>query len=222
MTAAAVGFHCPDCVREGARSVRRPSATRTTLHWARRFGVVTVGLIAVNVVLYAITAATAHSLTDNVTSPIFYDLALYGPFIDDGQYWRLLTAAFLHFGPTHLAVNMLSLYVIGTSLEQALGKVRYAAVYLLAGVGASLAAYIITPNSLVAGASGAVFGLLGGAGVLMVRNRANLRPLLSILALNILISLLPGVSLSAHVGGFVTGAIVTYLLLLIRKPDRRF
>lgn len=221
MTAASVGFQCPECVREGARSVRRPSAARTTAYWARNFGVVTVGLIAINVVMYVVTAVTAHSLTNNSASPVFFDLALYGPFVDAGQYWRLLTAAFLHFGPTHLAVNMLSLYIIGNSIEQSLGKVRYGALYLLSGLGASGAAYLLTPYSLVAGASGAVFGLLGGAAVLMVRNKANLRPLISILVLNIVISLLPGISLSAHVGGFITGAAVTYLLLITRKPSRR-
>lgn len=214
---ASVGFHCPECVADGRASVRQPSAARTAMALSRTRPVVTYGLIALNVLMYLVTAAQAGSIASNQRSPLFVDLVMFGPAVNDGQLWRLLTATFLHYGLTHVAVNMLSLYIIGRDIEQVLGRWKYLAVYLIAGIGGSLAAYLFTPYSAVAGASGSVFGLLGAAGVIMIRNKANLQSLIGILVLNLAISFLPGISMAGHIGGLLTGALVTFLVL----PRRR-
>ncbi|WP_134324138.1 rhomboid family intramembrane serine protease [Cumulibacter soli] len=182
--------------------------------------VVTYVLIALNVLLYVITAAQASSLTSNQNSEVFVDLAMLGILVEHGDYWRLITATFLHFGLTHLAVNMLSLYLMGSSVEQALGRWRYLAVYLVSGLGGSLAVLLFTPNVWSAGASGAVFGLLGAAAVLMIRNKQNLNALIGILVLNLAISFMPGISMAAHLGGLAVGAALTYGLVAGKKLRR--
>lgn len=212
LTPASVGFQCPDCVAEGQASIRRPSATRTAIARSRVQPIVTYGLIALNLLMYVVTVVQAGSITDNQLSGLFQDLAMWGPLVENGEVWRLGSSTFLHYGLTHVAVNMLSLYLIGRDIEQVLGRWRYLAVYLLAGIGGSLAVLLFTPNAIVAGASGSVFGLLGAAGVIMLRNKQNLQPLIGILLLNVFISFLPGISLAAHAGGLIVGALVTYLL----------
>lgn len=217
---AAVGFHCPDCLAEGRASVRQPSVRRTALARSRVQPVVTYGLIALNVVMYLVTVVQSGSVNRNQFSGLFDRFAMWGPLVEQGEIWRMGTATFLHYGLTHVAVNMISLFIIGREIEQALGKGRYLLVYLVAGLGGSLAVLLFTPNAVVAGASGSVFGLLGAAGVLMIRNKANLQPLIGILVLNAVISFLPGISLAAHVGGLLVGAALTFLLLQL-APARR-
>ncbi|MEO6955673.1 MAG: rhomboid family intramembrane serine protease [Antricoccus sp.] len=218
MTSAAVGFQCPDCMADGRATVRGPSSLATGRKWLRKHGTVTIILIALNVLMYAATCIDARSITNNQRSGIFLDLAMWGPAVDAGQWWRLIGSAFLHYGPTHIAVNMLSLYLLGSDVERFFGSVRFAVVYLVSGVGASIAVWIFTPNAVVAGASGAVFGLFGAAAVVLIGRKADLRPLLMILLLNLGISLLPGISLAAHAGGFIVGGLVA---LVMQRTARR-
>lgn len=210
---APVGFHCPACVAEGQASMRRPSATRTALARSRTRPVVTFALIGINLLMYLLTAAGAASINGNHRSAIFADLAMWGPLVDAGEIWRLLSSTFLHYGLTHLAVNMLSLYLIGSGIEQLLGRWRYLLVYVVAGVSGSIAVYFFTPMAVAAGASGSVFGLLGAAAVIMYRTKQNLNGLVGILLINLFISFLPGISLAAHAGGLVVGAGLTLLLM---------
>ncbi|WP_153505748.1 rhomboid family intramembrane serine protease [Cumulibacter manganitolerans] len=214
---ASVGFQCPQCVADGQASIRRPSTVRAALARSRVRPVATYGLIALNVLMYLVTAVQAGSVNSNQYSPLFRDFAMYGPLVQYGELWRPLTSTFLHFGLTHLAVNMFSLFIIGRDIEQVLGRWKYVAVYLLAGLGGSLACLLVTPNAVVAGASGSVFGLLGAAAVILLRNRQSLSQLVGILVINLGISLLPGISLAAHAGGLVTGALVTFLLVRRRR-----
>lgn len=179
---------------------------------------VTYTLIGLNVLLYVVTAAQAASVNRNHSSQLFADLAMLGVRVEYGEYWRLISSTFLHFGLTHLAVNMLSLYLIGPGIEQVLGRWRYLMVYLLAGLGGSIAVWMFTPLTWAAGASGAVFGLLGSAAVIMIRNKQNLNALIGVLVLNLFISFLPGISLAAHAGGLAVGAALTFAVL---KLDRR-
>lgn len=221
MNSAAVGFQCPQCIGEGRASVRSPSSVAGARAWLHQRGTVTIILIALNVLMYLATCIQAQSITNNQRSGIFADLAMWGPAVDSGQWWRLIGSAFLHYGPTHIAVNMLSLYLLGTDIERFFGSVRFAVVYLISGVGASVAVWIFTPNAVVAGASGAVFGLFGAAAVVLIRRKANLQPLLIILVLNLGISLLPGISLAAHAGGFVVGALMAVILQTTTRKIRR-
>ncbi len=222
---APVGYQCHDCVRDGRASVRQPTRARSMAAHYRTVGPVTAGLIAINVLMYVVTAVDARSIQNNQYSEIFFQLAMWPPAVEAGELWRIVTAGFLHFGLVHLAVNMLSLWIIGRDLEVALGRVRYLAIYLLAGIGGSLAVlWFGAQNSLLAGASGSVFGLLGALGVVLVVTRQPLNGLIAVLVLNAVISLTPGISLLAHAGGLVTGVFVALAVLpwnRIRSARRR-
>jgi membrane associated rhomboid family serine protease len=223
MIPASVGFQCPDDVRAGGREGRgvRPGTGARVA--ARRWGPVTLGLIAVNVAAFVVTAISAmtvgNSPLDNYASPLFRELSQIPFLVADGEVWRLLTAAFLHIGAVHLALNMLALLLFGSELERRLGRPRYLALYLLAALGGSAAVQLFgAPNTEAAGASGAIYGLFGALGVLMLIGREDLRGLVTLLVINLGFSVLyPGISLQAHVGGLVTGAVVALVLWSTRR-----
>ena len=222
MIPASVGFQCPECVRQGNASVRAPKRGSGLQTAGRRWGAVTLTLIAVNVAMFVVTAVSAatvgNSPIDNYRSPVFAQLSQVPLFVEFGEWWRLMTAAFLHIGPVHLLLNMLALLVFGSELERQLGRWRYLAVYLLAALGGATAIQLFGfPAGAVAGASTAIYGLMGGLGVLMLANRQDIRGLLTLVAINVLISFLPGVSLLGHLGGLVVGALAVGLLLLTRR-----
>jgi len=219
---ASVGFQCPECVRAGRASVRGPRRGSGLQAAGRRWGAVTLTLIAANVAMFVVTAVSAGFLgvspLDNYRSPLFVDLSQVPFLVDAGQWWRLLTAAFLHIGPVHLVLNMLALLLFGSELERQLGRWRFLALYLLSALGGATAIQVLgEPGGAVAGASTAIYGLLGGLGVLMLVRRQDIRGLLTLLAINVFISLLPGVSLLGHLGGLVAGAVTAAVLVLTRR-----
>lgn len=222
MVPASVGFQCPECVREGratVRPVKRGSGLRSI---ANRWGVVTVSLIGLNVAMFVVTAVSVAVLggnpLDNYLSPLFADLAQVPGLVQVGEWWRVFTAAFLHFGPIHLVLNMLALLVFGSQLEGALGRWRFLAVYVLSLFGGAVTLQLFSdPRATAAGASTAIYGLLGAFGVLMIYRRQDLRGLINLLVINILISFLPGISLVGHVGGLVAGALATTVILVFRR-----
>jgi membrane associated rhomboid family serine protease len=224
MTPASVGFQCPECVREGAASVRaprRPSALRTA---GRRWGPVTIGLIVANVAMFVVTAVSAGisgaNPLDNFDSPVFLALAQAPSLVDAGEVWRLVSAAFLHVGPVHLAFNMLALLVFGSELERQLGRWRFAALYAVSLLGGAAAIQLFGADRYVAGASAAIYGLLGALAVLMIVGRQDVRGIFTLLAINVFISFLPGVSLLGHLGGLVAGAAATGILVVARRRPR--
>lgn len=219
MLPASVGFQCPECVAEGQATIRRPKRTTAARVTVAKLGPVTATLIGLNVLAFLVTVATAGGqIMGNFQSPIFADFATAPDWIAAGEWWRLLTGAFLHYGLTHLAVNMLSLYILGRDLEAYLGSVKYAAIYVLSALGGSVAVvFFAFPFADVAGASGAIFGLLGATGVALYQRKANLRSLFAILLMNVLISFLPGISLAAHAGGLVVGAIAGAIVIYGRR-----
>lgn len=225
MIPASVGFQCPECVREGNASIRplrRGSGLRAA---GRRWGTVTLTLIALNVAMFVVTAISAVSVgnppLDNWRSPVFADLAQMPVLVQLGEWWRLLTAAFLHIGPLHLAMNMLALLLFGSELERQLGRWRFLGVYLVSALGGATAIQLFGfPGGYVAGASTALYGLLGALGVLLVANRQDIRGLLTLLAINVFISFLPGVSLLGHLGGLVAGALAAGVLVATRRREK--
>ncbi|CAN5374008.1 rhomboid family intramembrane serine protease [soil metagenome] len=219
MRSASVGFQCPDCVREGQASVRRPKRTTGVRLTAARLGLVTSTLIALNVAVYLVTVVTSlpngGGLMRNFASPVFLD-GLLQPFavLLGGEYWRLLTSGFLHYGLLHLAMNMLALVVLGRDIEAYLGRARYLALFLIAMLGGGVAVVLFeNPATQTVGASGGVFGLLGAAVVILRRRKADLRPLATLIGLNVVISFLPGISLLGHLGGALGGALASYVLV---------
>jgi membrane associated rhomboid family serine protease len=222
MTPAAVGFQCPECVREGRASVRAPKKVGGLRSAGRRWGPVTTGLIAVNVALFVVTAVSAglagNNPLDNYASRVWYALAQVPVLVQLGDSWRVVTAAFVHVGVLHLVLNMLALLVFGSELERELGRWRFAALYAVSVLGGAAALQLFgNPAQPVGGASTAIYGLLGGLAVLMVVRRQDVRGILTLLAINVVISFLPGISLLGHLGGLVAGAAAAAVFVGLRR-----
>lgn len=216
---AAVGYQCVDCVREGRQASRRAVTVAGAEIGVRPL--VTPLLIALNVAVFAFTVVQARSIGMNAAAPLFNSWALVPGLVAD-DLWRPLTAGFLHFGPLHLAFNMLALWVIGRDLEVALGRGRFLALYLVSLLGGSAAVMLFSPvNAQVAGASGAVFGLMGGLAVVLRRVRVPAGQVIGVIVVNIVISvLIPGISLAGHAGGLVVGALATAALVYAPAHSR--
>lgn len=198
MRSAAVGHQCVECVRAGGKTVR---AARTVFGGrVSTTPVVTYTLIAINVVVFLLQSADR-------TIESRYALAA-GAVAGNGQYERLLTAAFMHHGITHLLFNMWALYVVGPPLEQWLGRARFIALYGLSAIGGSVLVYLFAdPRTLTLGASGAVFGLFGAMFVVARRLNYDVRGIALLIVLNLVITFtFPGISWQGHVGGLVTGS----------------
>ena len=211
MVSAAVGFQCPECVREGQRRTRQLSIGM------RQRPVVTISLIGVNVLVWFVVAAATGdvSLWGGQITSVHLDYALLGRSVAGGESYRLVTSGFLHYGLLHLGMNMFVLWWLGRLLEPGIGGARLLLIYAVAMMGGALGALLLDPNALTAGASGAVFGL-GGAVAVAERtspSRGQNTGVLGFLAINIVISLtIPGISLGGHVGGLVLGALAAGVL----------
>jgi len=219
---ASVGFQCPDCVRRGNATVRRATAPYGGSIVARP-GVVSLILGLINVVVFVITVATAPGgLTGNTGSKLFDELELVPLRVAaDSEYWRLLGSAFLHIGLLHLAGNMLSLAIVGPALERVFGWWRFLAIYLVGALGGAVAVYLFgSPYGAVAGASGAIYGLF--AATLIVVRKLGLDGRFMVLAvvLNFAVSFAPGISLLGHLGGFISGGLLTLAMVYAPKASR--
>ncbi|MGH3823902.1 MAG: rhomboid family intramembrane serine protease [Pseudonocardiaceae bacterium] len=208
-----------DCIASAARLHPRAKA----VSWSGPSGrpLVVPGLIIINILIFAITVAQAGSLGHNEDARLFGQWALQPTAVTDGAWWQLLTAGFLHIGPVHLVFNMIALWVIGRDLEQALDSLRFLVVYLGSLLGGSLVVLLLeNPVSRTAGASGAVFGLMGGLAVVLIKLRLSPRPALTIILLNVAISfVIPNISILGHLGGLAFGAAITAAMLY--APARR-
>jgi membrane associated rhomboid family serine protease len=219
---AAVGFQCPECVAQGNATVRRP----TTPYGGRitaRAGVVSVVLGVLNVVAFVVTVSTAPGgLAGNTGSRLFDELELVPLRVAvDGEYWRLIGSAFLHIGLLHLAGNMLALAIVGPALERVFGWWRFLAVYLVAALGGSVAVYLFgSPFGAVAGASGAIYGLFAGTLLVVRKLGLDARFMVLAVALNFGVSFAPGISLLGHLGGFVTGGLLSLAMVYAPAKSR--
>jgi membrane associated rhomboid family serine protease len=215
---AAVGQQCIDCVRGATgQGGQRARAARTVFGGRpSRAATATWTLIAVNIVLYLVELA--HQSLAAAWWMLGY--AQYypgGPFhgVAAGESYRLITSAFLpgtgSLGILDIAFNMWALYVVGPSLEQMLGKVRFLSVYLLSAVGGSVLFYYLAPQNVPAlGASGAIFGLFGAWFVASRKLGLDSRGIVLLIVLNLGLSLLyrSTIAWQDHVGGLIVGAVV--------------
>ncbi|MFF4603832.1 rhomboid family intramembrane serine protease [Streptomyces sp. NPDC001339] len=231
MVSASVGFQCPDCVRGGSGTGHAPRATapRTIAGGAIAADprLVTKILLGINAAVFVAVLATGAS-----TSPLISHLDMLGRAFDpgslqlvgvaEGEWYRLVTAMFLHSEIPHIAFNMLSLWWLGPPLEAALGRARFIALYMLAGLGGSALSYLLAAqNQPSLGASGAIFGLLGATAVLLRRMNYDMKPVLILLGLNLAFTFLwPHIAWQAHVGGLVVGAAVAFGMVHAPR-DRR-
>ncbi|GAC57717.1 hypothetical protein GOHSU_24_00060 [Gordonia hirsuta DSM 44140 = NBRC 16056] len=205
----------------GARVGTAPQVAEHT----NRAPVVTYGLIAVNLVLFA--AAMAQSVGNAKASSIMNDGALYSNRHLVFEYWRLLTSGFLHSSVPHLALNMISLYIVGRELERLFGPARYLTIYLMSLFGGSAAVLLFQQGPApTVGASGAIYGLMGALLVVVLRLKLPATSVLVVIGLNIVMSIsIPGISLWAHLGGLAFGALgalaVLWLPIVVLPPDQR-
>lgn len=134
--------------------------------------------------------------------------ALAGAGLAHGEWWRLITSAFLHYGLIHLIFNMLALWWIGGPLEEAIGSRRYVLLYLVSGLAGSAGALIASPNGVTVGASGAIFGVMGALLIMQYQATGTFGgPALTLIVLNLALSFMgSGISIGGHIGGLVGGA----------------
>jgi membrane associated rhomboid family serine protease len=210
MTPAAVGLRCPDHAGSGQKKLR-PAGVSTGVRRVSALGgdaLVTKVLIGVNVLVYGLNLLQGATLGRN-GGQLFVDGLLYGPAVADGEWYRLLTAAFLHGSLLHIGFNMLMLWWIGAPMELALGRARFLALYVVSALAGSAGALLASPEALTVGASGAIFGLLGAALVFEQQRHYVLGgSALSIVVLNLIFTFaIPNISIGGHVGGLVGGAL---------------
>ncbi|GGO07601.1 rhomboid family intramembrane serine protease [Micromonospora parathelypteridis] len=241
MREASVGHQCPECVNEGRRSVR-PARTAFGGGTAGRQGYVTKALIALNLLLMLLSIASDRGGDAAVggsgfgglmggSTPltnwgsvlglaVLPDGTLGG--IAEGQWYRLVTAMFLHYGVIHLLLNMWALWVLGRSLEANLGRVRFAALYLIAGFGGNVAAYLFSAqNATTAGASTAIFGLFAALLIIERKMGRDISQIIPILVINLVFTLaVPGISIPGHLGGLVVGALMALVLAYAPRGRR--
>jgi membrane associated rhomboid family serine protease len=202
MVQAPVGFQCPSCVRGGPPGPR-------PLRTLRREPYVTWALIAASVAVFLPSLAGGAAVAGRGDIDVARELALNAPAVASGEWWRLFSSGFVHYGLLHIGFNMFVLFQLGSLLEPALGRLRFAALYATALLGGSCGALLLDPNALTAGASGAVFGLMGAA--VLGLWRRGIDPFKTgiggLLAINLLLTfVIPGISVGGHLGGLAAGA----------------
>jgi membrane associated rhomboid family serine protease len=246
-TQGAVGVICPECMAEQRRT-QSPAQKRAQRRWSRSAAmplatgsgrpVVTLSIIGVTAIVYVIT------LIPGVGRAVqgllaFYTWALYPDLTGYFQPWRILTALLVHDGFWHIGLNMLALWFMGRSLEPLLGGVRFLALYLISGIGGSVAVALLAPDSVVVGASGAIFGLFGALLVIGRHIGANIRTIAILIAINFALPFVLAlvgaittgsfagalqaiqISWQAHLGGLVVGAVVGLIYARTRQRRQR-
>ena len=211
MTTAPVGHHCPSCVAEARKETRRirPGFSRPRS--------VTMALLIINVGVFAVDAVIGLFGRGDV---LLEAGAMIPLLIAQGEWWRLITAMFLHIGILHVAFNSLALMVFGGLIESSLGSMRMLALYLTTGFAASVASFTFGDAGVAAaGASGAIFGLLGAWLVYNLRRRSlslarsNVQSALFLIGINLVFGFtVPGIDNTAHIGGLVSGLLAGFAI----------
>ena len=206
MTPTPVGMRCPECA-PGKTRVQRASASVPA-----DIPIVTYVLMALCAIVFLGCLAGGASITgaNLFESQIARDFALAGPPVADGEVYRLITYSFVHSGILHIGFNLLILWQLGQMMETAIGRLQFTVIYFVSVVSGALGALLLDPNVGTVGASGGVFGLAAAA-VVILRSRG-IDPMATGLPLFIGINLLitftiPNVSIGAHLGGLVGGAL---------------
>jgi membrane associated rhomboid family serine protease len=217
MRDASVGHQCPECVREGNRTVRGPRTVFGGRVATRP--VVTYTLVALNIVAYVAELASPKFVDDfemlgQLKTQFGQVIPGYG--VADGEWYRLITAAFLHvplnqgtFGITHILFNMWALWVLGPQLEQVLGRLRFTVLYFLSALGGNVLLFLVDPGQPALGASGAIFGLFAAFFVVGRRLGMDTRGIAFLILINLMFTFtFSGISWEGHVGGLIIGAIL--------------
>lgn len=204
-TFAAVGIRCPEHSGK-PQGVEKVTRTVRRAHYEGSGALVTRALIAINIIVYLATVATGGGINAN-RGTIYEHGVLFGPSVASGDYWRLLSSAFMHYGPFHLGMNMLVLWFVGAPLEERMGRGRFLLLYLVAGLAGAAGAILVSPCALTAGASGAIFGLFG-AGLVLERQGISIFGswLYTVIIINLALTFgASGISIGGHIGGLIGG-----------------
>jgi membrane associated rhomboid family serine protease len=229
MTPTPVGMRCPECARERTK-------VRTLSSGASGLPSVTQTLILINVAAFIAEVASGAQFGGGGGGSVYNHGVLFGPaltannfpapfpFSGTHQYWRLLTAGFLHAGLIHILFNMIFLYFMGPMLEPAIGRLNFAAVYIGALLAGSFGALLLTPDAPTVGASGAIFGVFGA--LLVVARDRGIPIWQSGLGLTLVINLVftvsvSNVSIGGHLGGLVAGLICGYAIVELGEKRRQ-
>lgn len=209
MTPAAVGFQCPSCAsdsqivitpRSNNRFINRQAAT-----WTKRLVIFISGV-------YVLQLLSQTLIARNWAVFMF---GLHPPAVANGDWWRLITATFMHGSLIHLGFNMLALWILGTQIESFIGSKKFLILYFSSAIGGSLFSFYFSPPATFSiGASGAVFGLMGAFVVIGKKVNADVSQIMVLLFINLVLGFtVSGIDWRAHLGGLITGIIVTKLLL---------
>jgi membrane associated rhomboid family serine protease len=243
MRDSAVGFQCPECVKEGARSTR---SGRTAYGGLRpsNAGITSMVIIGLNIAVWL-----AIMVNGGRTSRLLDYLALrpnglcfipgfggrevtesvcevnggtFYPGVVDGAYWQLLTSAFTHLEIWHIGFNMLALWVLGPQLELAIGRIRFIALYLLSALaGSALVYWASYEYGSTLGASGAVFGLMGALLVIAYKVKADVQQILLWIGINAVLTFtISNISWQGHLGGLLGGAAIAAILVYAPRNRR--
>jgi membrane associated rhomboid family serine protease len=213
MTPAPVGQRCPEHSGQpqGVQRIRK-GARRGVFEGTG--ALVTKTLVAINIAVYIITVAQGSGL-NSPGGTLFDKWLLYGPAVANGDWWRLITSAFLHASILHIAFNMYFLWFVGSAVEQALGRGRFLLIYIVSGLAGSAGALVYSgQGARTVGASGAIFGILGAALVLeRQRNYVLGGSALALVVINLVLSFaISGISIGGHIGGLIGGSLCTLVL----------
>jgi rhomboid protease GluP len=230
LTEGGTAFKCPECAAKGLDVTVKPKdeARRDAEAFAlelKRLAplppVVTYSIMAICAAVFALEIAKGAGFDSMRTDLAIRLGADYGPLTITGQWWRLLTSMFLHFGIFHLGMNMLCLWSLGTLAERLMGRAAFALLYFATGFAGGLLSLAIHPQIVSAGASGAVFGVAGGLVTYLLLKKApfdterikkQLRSLATFLGINLIYSFRPGVDMMAHAGGVAAGLVIGLVL----------
>jgi len=228
MTPAPVGLRCPEHAGrpQGIQRVTRAAERAVAGTAARRMNAVTLALIAVNVAVAVAEIAISGTFAPNtifdrgalIGNGCCIDGRLVG--VAHGEWWRMVTSMFLHGGYFHIAVNMYSLYFVGSILEHVIGRWRFLLLYLASGIAGSAGALVWSPLTPTVGASGAIFGVLGALFVLERRGAiVTGGQIAGLIVLNLVITfaLSSYISVGGHVGGLIAGIVLMWLMLEFRR-----
>jgi membrane associated rhomboid family serine protease len=243
MRDSAVGFQCPECVKEGSRSTR---SGRTAYGGLRpgNAGITCMVLIGINIAVWLVAVSTGGYRSkimewfvlrpqglcvepqgffdsDGLSCPRGGTLL---PGVADGAYWQLVTSTFSHVAIWHLGFNMLAIWVLGPQLELAIGRTRFLALFLLSGIAGSTLVYWIGPEYTrfgTLGASGAVFGLMGALLVIAYKVKADVQQILIWIGINAVLTFtIPNISWQGHLGGLVGGMVIAAILVYAPRERR--
>jgi membrane associated rhomboid family serine protease len=205
MRSASIGYQCPACASDSTPVIKGINRNRFIPN--QKNTPVTKFLSISLIAIFLLQELTGTLLVKS--------FALFAPLVTSGEWWRLISAGFLHGSIIHLLFNVYILWVIGSQLESIVGNIKFVIIYFVSLLGGSVASYLFSPfGSYSIGASGAIFGLMGAMLVVGRKRNLDISQITTLVAINIVIGfVLSGIDWRAHLGGLATGAFITWVLI---------